>query len=128
MSTLHRDGRISGREDRMPEVILDYNATKGGVDNLDKLLACYSCQRRTLRWPLVIIFNILDVSAYNAFSIWMAINPDWNQRKLQRYLFLEELGKALVTPHIQRRQHVPRTPASPAIVRTMVETPAVPPA
>lgn len=49
MSTLHRDGRISSREDHKSEVILDYNATKGGVDNLDKLLSCYSFQRRTLR-------------------------------------------------------------------------------
>ncbi|XP_041811933.1 piggyBac transposable element-derived protein 4-like [Chelmon rostratus] len=129
MSTLHRDGKKSSQEDRKPEVILDYNATKGGVDNLDKLLACYSCQRRTLRWPLVVSYNMLDVSAYNAFTIWMAINPDWNQRKLQRRrLFLEELGKALVTPHMQRRQHVPRTPASLATVRRVTEATAVPPA
>ena len=39
---------------------MDYNATKGGVDNLDKLVSAYSCKRRTLRWPLVIFFDILD--------------------------------------------------------------------
>ncbi|XP_033960769.1 piggyBac transposable element-derived protein 4-like [Pseudochaenichthys georgianus] len=129
MSTLHRDAKISGREDRKPDIILDYNATKGGVENLDKLLSCYSCQRRTLRWPLVIFYNILDVSAYNAFALWMAINPEWNQKKLQRRrIFLEELGKALVTPHMQRRQHMPRNPASVAILRKMVATPAATPA
>ena len=43
----------------------------------------------------MIFFNILD--------IWMALNPDWNRGKLQmRWLFLEELGKALVRPQIQR--------------------------
>ena len=88
------------------------------MDNLDKLVTGYSCKRTTLRWPLVIFFNILDILAYNTFVIWMPLNTDWNRGKLQtRQLFLEELGKALVNPQIQRRQHIPRTPASAAIVR-----------
>lgn len=78
MSTLHRDGRICDQEHQKPEIIMDYNATKGGVENLDKLVTAYSCKRRTLRWPLVIFFDILDISAYNSFVIWMALNPEWN--------------------------------------------------
>lgn len=39
MSTLHKDARVSTREDRKPEAILYYNENKGGVDNLDKV--CY---------------------------------------------------------------------------------------
>jgi hypothetical protein len=100
---------------------VDYNATKGGLDNLDKVVTGYSCKRRTLRWPLI-FFNILDISAYKAFVIWMALNPDWKRGKLQRrLLFLEELGKALVRPQLQRRQHIPRIPASVAIVRRIQE-------
>lgn len=72
MSTLHRDGRICDQEHQKPEVIMDYNATKGGVDNMDKLVKAYSCKRRTLRWPLVIFFDMLDISAYNAF-VWMPL-------------------------------------------------------
>lgn len=37
MSTTHKDAAVSECEDRKPEMILDYNATKGGVDNLDKV-------------------------------------------------------------------------------------------
>ncbi|CDQ88147.1 unnamed protein product [Oncorhynchus mykiss] len=92
MSMLHRDGRICGREHQNTEILIDSNASK---DNLDKLLTGYSCKRRTLLWPLVIFFNIFDVSAYNTFVIWMALIPEWNRGKLQRrQLFLEELGKA----------------------------------
>ena len=40
MSTLHRDGRINGQE-HQTEVIKDYNATKGEVDNLDKVVTAY---------------------------------------------------------------------------------------
>ncbi|CAL9706202.1 unnamed protein product [Knipowitschia caucasica] len=102
MSTMHTDASLSTREDMKPQMILDYNSTKGGVDNLDKVTATYSCQRKTARWPLVIFYNIVDVSAYNAYVLWTAINQKWNAGKLyRRRLFLEELGKALVTPKIQ---------------------------
>lgn len=122
MSTLHGDGRISDQEHHKPEIIMDYNATKGGVDNMDKLVTAYSCKRRTLRWPLVIFFDMLDISAYNAFVIWMALNPEWKRGKLQkRRLFLEDLGKALVRPQIERRKHILRTPASAAMVRRIQE-------
>uniref|UniRef100_A0A669C9C5 PiggyBac transposable element-derived protein domain-containing protein n=1 Tax=Oreochromis niloticus TaxID=8128 RepID=A0A669C9C5_ORENI len=50
MSTLHRDGRVCDQDHQKPEIIMDYNATKGGVDNMDKLVTAYSCKRRTLRW------------------------------------------------------------------------------
>ncbi|XP_029907418.1 piggyBac transposable element-derived protein 4-like [Myripristis murdjan] len=122
MSTLHKNAEINTREDQKPSMILDYNATKGGVDNLDKVTGSYSTKRMTARWPLVIFYNMLDVSAYNAFVIWTEICPDWNVSKLyKRRIFLEELGKALVTPHIQRRQHLPRTPAAAASVRDIQE-------
>jgi len=118
MSTLHRNAEISTREDKKPSMILEYNATKGGVDNLDKVTGSYSTKRMTARWPLVIFYNIIDVSACNAFVIWTEILPEWNMSKLyKRRIFLEELGKSLVVPHIQRRQHMPRTPVTAAIVR-----------
>ncbi|TWW54799.1 C3a anaphylatoxin chemotactic receptor [Takifugu flavidus] len=37
---------------KKPTIILDYNKNKGGVDNLDKLTATYTCQRMTRRWPM----------------------------------------------------------------------------
>ncbi|XP_034048225.1 piggyBac transposable element-derived protein 1-like [Thalassophryne amazonica] len=78
MSTLHGDGIICDQEHHKTEIIMDYNATKGGVDNMDKLVTAYSCKRGTLRWQLVIIFDMLYISAYNTFVIWIALNPEWN--------------------------------------------------
>ena len=74
MSTMHKDASLSAREDIKPQIILDYNSTKGGVDNLDKVTATYSCQRMTACWSLVIFYNIVDVSAYNAYVLWTEIN------------------------------------------------------
>ncbi|XP_061539500.1 leucine-rich repeat-containing protein 39 isoform X3 [Phycodurus eques] len=39
----------------------------------------------------------------------------------KRRIFLHELGKTLVTPPIQRRRHLPRTPAAAATVREIQE-------
>lgn len=38
ISTLHRDTAVSAMEDKKPQIILDFNRNKGGVDNLDKVL------------------------------------------------------------------------------------------
>lgn len=38
--TLHGCVPIGSWEDCKIEIIVDYNPTEGGVDNLDKLLAC----------------------------------------------------------------------------------------
>ncbi|XP_060754181.1 uncharacterized protein LOC132864778 [Neoarius graeffei] len=123
MSTLHRDVEISSGEDQKPTIICDYNATKGGVDNLDKVTDAYSTKRMTARWPLVIFYNIIDVSAYNAFVIWSEICPEWNAGKLfKRRMFLEELGKALVVPHIEQRKSMPRTPTAAATVREIQDS------
>ncbi|XP_054883216.1 piggyBac transposable element-derived protein 4-like [Poeciliopsis prolifica] len=117
MSTMHKDASLSTREDMKPQMILDYNSTKGGVDNLDKVTATYSCQRKTTYWPFVIFCNIVDVSAYNAYVLWIEINQQWNASKLhRRRLFLEELGKALVTPYIQNRVRPVRSLAAAAII------------
>ncbi|XP_048853945.1 piggyBac transposable element-derived protein 4-like isoform X2 [Brienomyrus brachyistius] len=123
MSTLHREGQISDRKHKKPEIILQYNARKGGVDTLNMVTAHYSCRRKTSRWPLVVFFDMLDVSAYNAFVIWLAVDPYWEKSRCgkRRRLFLEELGKALVFPHIQRRQNLPRSPAAALIARKIQE-------
>ncbi|XP_051783376.1 piggyBac transposable element-derived protein 4-like, partial [Erpetoichthys calabaricus] len=113
MSTLHKDAAVSSGSDKKLTIIHNYNKNKGGVDNLDKLTATYTCQRMTRRWPMVVFYNILDVSAYNAFVLWSHIHQGWNStKKNKRRLFLEELGNSLVKPHIRRRERVPRDPDS----------------
>ncbi|KAJ8409884.1 hypothetical protein AAFF_G00209250 [Aldrovandia affinis] len=57
MSTHHKNAAVSSREDNKPEIILDYNKNKGGVDNLDKVTGTYTCQRMTARWPMAVFYN-----------------------------------------------------------------------
>lgn len=104
LSSMHHDAEISAEEHKKPQIILDYNSTKGGVDNLDKLVQAYSCQRKTNRWPLVVFFDILDIAAVNGMIIWCLCNPDWQENnRRRRRMFIKELAKQLTQPLIERR-------------------------
>ncbi|KAG8004736.1 hypothetical protein GBF38_016611 [Nibea albiflora] len=82
-----------------------------------QVISTYNCRRRTLRWPLILFFNCIDVSAFNAFVLFTAVDPSWNQHKaFRRRLFLEELGKAMVSPEIMQRKRLPHAEAAAAIV------------
>ena len=67
-SSSHGRGIISSDDPaNRPEMILDYNVGKGGVDQLDENLGEFSCLRKTVRWPLLVFFNMVDVSCNNSF-------------------------------------------------------------
>ncbi|KRZ23932.1 hypothetical protein T4B_13313 [Trichinella pseudospiralis] len=75
--SMYKDAPFSTGRDCKPEMILDYNATKRAVGNLDKMLASYTCEHMTARWPLV-------------------------QQRLPI-----KLEKAPLTPQIHRRKRLP---------------------
>ncbi|KAK2873700.1 hypothetical protein Q8A73_024415, partial [Channa argus] len=50
------------------QMILDYNSTKGG--------------HKTACWPFVILYNIVNASAHNAYVLFTEINQQWNAGKL----------------------------------------------
>ncbi|CAM4573790.1 unnamed protein product [Leuciscus chuanchicus] len=122
MSTVHSDPALSERDDQKPQMILSYNSTKGGVDNLDKIVATYTCRRKTACWPMAVFYNMVDVSAYHAFVKWREVNPSWRQAdSFRRRHFLEDLGRALVCLFIQSRRHILRTPASHQLMKKVQE-------
>lgn len=123
MSTLHNSKEVSDREDKKPLIILDYNRTKGAVDTLDQVTATYTCKRKSNRWPMILFYNIIDISAYNAFVLWREINPDWNKNILfKRRIFIQELGNQLIQPYISSRKHLPRNQQASEIVKNIQQT------
>jgi hypothetical protein len=50
LSSMHRDAEVSSRQDKKPEIILQYNSAKGGVDTLDQMVGTYSTKRMTRRY------------------------------------------------------------------------------
>lgn len=116
-STLHSDKSVSDGPGKKPTIILDYNRTKGSVDTMDKAVACYSTKRKTNRWPMIVFYNILDISAYNAYVLYTQANNTWRVKDTRRRrLFLENLGMSMVKTQIERRTHLPRARAAKHVI------------
>ncbi|CAJ1066750.1 piggyBac transposable element-derived protein 4-like [Xyrichtys novacula] len=105
LSTMHDDKAVDhSSEKKKPEVIQCYNKTKGEVDTMDQMVTNYSCRRRTRRWPMVVWYNMLDVATLNAYTSFTAQQPDYmGGVNNARRLFIKELSKELVMPHMKRR-------------------------
>jgi len=72
---MHNDKAVEG-DHKKPQIILHYNATKSGVDNMDHLATLYTSRRKTNRWPLVHFFNMLETAAIAACIHWLTMNQD----------------------------------------------------
>lgn len=102
ISSIHNTTAIEGPKDK-PEMVPFYNRTKGGVDLMDRLVANYTCKRRTRRWPMALFYNIVDISALNACIVYHLINNVNSNHTDKRRLFLKELGMELAMPHMKTR-------------------------
>ena len=76
LSSMHSDNKIQENKPFKPNMILDYNATKGGIDTLDQLVNNYTCKHVANGWPMIIFYWMLDVAAYNSAVCFMAKAPD----------------------------------------------------
>lgn len=102
LSTMHFTPSIESTLTAKPEIIKYYNKTKGGVDNMDKLLGEYTCKRRTSRWPLSLFFNAIDVAALASYIIYMEHNIEFTSTDRRRH-FLKDLSLQLSMENIKQR-------------------------
>ena len=93
---MHSQPKIEVTLDQKPSIILFYNKTKSNVDTLERIVRSYFTKRMTRSWPLVLFYNMIDVSAINAFTIWQGMNREnGNICMRQRRKFLINLEKEL---------------------------------
>lgn len=111
LSSMHHYARIPDEANiqHKPDILLYYNETKSGVDNLDHLLRLYSCKRKVNRWPVCLFFNMLNCAAFAAYFVWMKKYPEWNQGQLYKScLFLRELDRPMLEEYMYRRLENPQ--------------------
>jgi hypothetical protein len=109
LSTSHEFAETFDDDKKLPTMIHDYNQTKFGVDVIDQCINNYTVRRISRRWPLLVFFNIIDIAAINAMTVWLCQNPTWNSRqKYIRRLFLQQLSKSLTNSHNERRSQCSR--------------------
>ena len=85
-------------------MILDYNQRKDGVDMFDENLERFSCRRKTVRWPLLFFYNIVDAVADNGYI---------SMKKCGRYskskkCFLKNLSFQLAKSAVENRMRLPK--------------------
>lgn len=106
ISTLHRGATVcENSTGEKPEIILYYNETKAGVDTVDQMCRYYSTKVATRRWPLIIFFNMLDIAALNAFTVYCRVHPEFllKHAKTARSQFLRILGLSLASEVVVNR-------------------------
>lgn len=105
LSSMHHDISIDNEHPKLkPEMIKQYNTTKGGVDQMDQLVSNYTCKRQTRRWPLVLFYNLLDIAALNGYLLYIQQHPDFfSNITHRRRLFLDKLVEELTTPMMLSR-------------------------
>ena len=78
LSTMHSQPDVAATFDKKPKAIniLCYNFTIGGVDILNRMLRSLTCKRMTKKWLAALFYNMIDVSAVNAFTAWLELNGE----------------------------------------------------
>jgi len=106
LSTMHNDDKLN-ETTKKPDIIMDYNRTKGGVDTVDQLCHKYTTKRSTRRWPMCVFYGMIDIAAVNSFVIFLHNNPAFNPKATcKRRMFLEKLAMDLIKPQLEyRRAH-----------------------
>ncbi|XP_072383022.1 uncharacterized protein [Diabrotica undecimpunctata] len=107
--SIHNDDAIDEDtgDKRKTVMITDYNNTKVGVNMVDQLCQNYNVARNTRRWPMVVFYNLLNISHINALCVYMANHP---KQKIKRSDFLEKCAWKLIRPQIKVRSTIPRLP------------------
>ncbi|KAL7856775.1 hypothetical protein SRHO_G00156740 [Serrasalmus rhombeus] len=68
------------------------------------MVGTYTCKRQTQRWPMVLWHNLIDIATLNAYTFFTAQHPEFKSGITNaRRLFLKELSKDLVKPHMRNR-------------------------
>ena len=86
-----------------------YNETKVGVDLVDQMVQTYTWKRQTCRWPLILFYNVLDIAALNANTVFQQVYPDYLSGYYSwRRCFKTDLAESLIMPHTMTTQKIPQ--------------------
>ena len=72
------------------DVIIEYNQTMGGVDNLSRNLDPYRCQRITLKWYR----KVADLLSTYSYVIWKGLNSSRESHLSFRQMLVREINTA----------------------------------
>ena len=102
---MHHDNAVDPTSSKNePDMVTFYKCTKGTVGAMNKMAHAYTTKRKTQRWPMVMFFNVIDLSAIASRCIWVKKFPDSPlSGKDARCRFIRDVGEQLMQQQLQRR-------------------------
>ena len=97
-STAHQSDKIG--ESGKPEIVEFYNKTKVGVDALDQKVWHYTTYCKMKHWPMAVVYNILDIAAYNVLFKLRPPSTGFSLNHRAHYRFLMMLGETIIKPNM----------------------------
>lgn len=101
LSTMRSDTAVNDDEKKKSKIILSYNKYKAGVDTMDQMITRYTTQRHTQRWPVVMFFNMLDISLLASYFLYYMNNNMLPKKTNQQRLFMRQMSEELAKPMIE---------------------------
>ena len=101
LKTMHNQVKMTNYQWCKPYVLVIYDQTKGGVDEVDLISTHHSTKIISKRWPLNAFAFILDTVRTNAKTVLAD-----NKSSFSNFEFTYQLAKALVLPVVQRRYEI----------------------
>ena len=89
--SLHSCAEINTGKSK-PQIILDYDKWKAGVDTLDQIEHCYIAKRKSRRWRFALFCNFLEIAEINAYTVSCSKTGASHKRPV----FLQELASSLL--------------------------------
>ena len=87
---------------------------------MDEMVEEYTCRRKTVRWPLLLAFNIIDIACLNGYLL---MKNDGYQKRRKNYL--KAVALQLATPFAVRRhqmnKHLPNSSKQAASLLGFIE-------
>nr|CAI5857770.1 unnamed protein product [Callosobruchus analis] len=106
LSTMHEGSAICPDTGK-PEINIFYNKTKGGVDAFDQMCGSRCCSRKTRRWPLCILYGMLNMACINSWIIFNHNSQRMGKKIISRKKFMIQLHEQLTRPWLERRIKLP---------------------
>ena len=97
LSSHHPNTIVHGEDMKFkPDIILEYNESKCGVDVVDQIADKYSVQRKTRRWPLSLFYNYLNIIIINSYTVYESITKKKKMPVMNRREFMLSLSSSLI--------------------------------
>ena len=96
LSTLHNN--LTVVEKTKTEAHMFYNAGKGGTDAFDQRCAVTSCSRKSRRWTMAMIYQMVNIGMNNAYILYNESNVERNRLYNLKANYLHEAAYRMCRP------------------------------